>query len=369
MYYLTILLWLYVILLVGWFLLYRLRGDTIWWLALVSSFAPLLFVPLLPSLLIVLIQPSFARWIAILIPAFIFLHLYGTLFWPKRLSPSLRTKGGQAATNSAISHRSASFTLMTFNIWCFSSSDQTAQALLQNGAPDVVAIQELTPTMVTKIVDTCNDQYPYRALPIDVDGHFPGIFSRYPLTEIDVGHLATRDFRLSTVRVTTPDGDFLLYNIHPRATNIAQYKERGQPIPQATAQSFQMRALFVERLLNDIAKRDEATVVVGDFNSSAQSDVYRLMSAQLTDAHRAAGWGFGHTFPAHRQDVGGLPVPPWQLRLDMIFYSPELYARECRVGTFHGESDHAPVIATLSWRGAGQHAVRDEQATIALLQE
>ena len=355
---LSIFIWLYAAIILIWFMLYRQRGDSIWWLALVNSFAPLLFAPLLLFLLLGIISPSIVLWVGMTIPIAIFLYLYGILFCPKRhFTTNIGDMGAQEG------HEVASFTIMTFNIWCFSWQEETARVLEQNGWPDIVAIQELDLPMAAKIVDACGDHYPHRLLPTRSETKMLGIFSRYPLTLVDASPIATRDFRLQRVRVAAPGGDFLLHNIHPRATDVMRYKREGRPIVRTTERSFKMRTSSIECLLADIAARGEATVLVGDFNSSAQSDVYKRMAAQLTDTHRTVGWGFGHTFPAYRQDMGGIPIPPRQLRLDMIFYSPELMALQCRVGQFHGESDHLPVIATLAWRAVAPQSEPDNQVT------
>lgn len=91
-------------------------------------------------------------------------------------------------------------------------------------------------------------------------------------------------------------------------------------------------------------------IVVGDFNSTDQSEVYQLLGRVLTDAHRAVGWGLGHTFPAYAGSFRGIPILPWQMRIDMIFYSDEFAALRSQVGPTYGESDHLPVLAQLTWQ-------------------
>lgn len=113
--------------------------------------------------------------------------------------------------------------------------------------------------------------------------------------------------------------------------------------------SYQVRKQLIESLVTDIEKRDGPVIVVGDFNSTDQSDVYRLIRNRLLDAHRAAGWGWGHTFPAYAGNYRGVPIFARQMRIDMIFYSKEFTALDCRVGSSYGESDHLPVLAELTW--------------------
>ena len=114
--------------------------------------------------------------------------------------------------------------------------------------------------------------------------------------------------------------------------------------------SMAIRQQLVETLVTDFSHRDGPVVVVGDFNSTDQSDVYALMQEHLTDVYRASGWGFGHTFPAYDGSFRGIPIFPLQMRLDMVFVSEDFRAVRAWVSRTYGESDHRPVLAELVWR-------------------
>ncbi|MDH3604107.1 MAG: endonuclease/exonuclease/phosphatase family protein, partial [Candidatus Tectomicrobia bacterium] len=150
----------------------------------------------------------------------------------------------------------------------------------------------------------------------------------------------------------------------PRATNIVRSIYELKSVARETTRSLQTRLQCIERLLIEVASQDKPVVVVGDFNSPPQSEVYARLSARLVDGHRTAGWGFGHTFPMHGKDIGGLfpKLLPF-MRLDMIFHTPELVALHSRVGTCHGDSDHLPVITALAWR---TEAVLNTDTTLSL---
>ena len=78
--------------------------------------------------------------------------------------------------------------------------------------------------------------------------------------------------------------------------------------------------------------------------------MYGLLSDRLADAHRAAGWGFGHTFPAYAGSYRGIPIVARQMRIDMVFLVQELVPLRCYTGSTGGESDHLPVVAEFAWR-------------------
>lgn len=70
----------------------------------------------------------------------------------------------------------------------------------------------------------------------------------------------------------------------------------------------------------------------GDLNTPPGGRSYGLLRRRLEDSFSAAGWGFGHTFPA------GTPF----YRLDYLFHSRHFATRWCRVGAPAG-SDHRPL--------------------------
>jgi endonuclease/exonuclease/phosphatase (EEP) superfamily protein YafD len=327
---------LYALLIVLWFGLYRQWRDAIWWMALLNALAPLFFVPAVGFLLLGILIPSSAAYLGVIPAALIFFHLYGHLFRARAL---LRTDTAGDPVR-----------IMTFNIWFRSWSEETVQVLELNGAADVVALQELTRPMAKRLLDAYGDRYPHHLLQVGMGTPRLGIFSRYPLIPVATEHLSEFDFRIQAAQVLAPTGAFLLYNVHPRATNIISLVGKRKSVSRETTRSLQQRLRCIERLLTEVASQDQPVAVVGDFNSTPQSEVYARLSAQLVDVHRAAGWGFGHTFPMHGKDIGGFPRLLPFMRLDMIFHTPDLVALHSRVGKYHGDSDHLPVITALARR-------------------
>jgi len=122
---------LYTIFVVLWFILHLLYGDSLWWLALLNVFAPFFFLPLVVLLPLSIFWRRRPVLISMVPPIFVFLWLYGHAFWPFRPQLPITAE--------------TPFTVMSFNIWGGSRSAETIQVIQDNGLPDVVAIQELTP--------------------------------------------------------------------------------------------------------------------------------------------------------------------------------------------------------------------------------
>jgi endonuclease/exonuclease/phosphatase (EEP) superfamily protein YafD len=212
-----------------------------------------------------------------------------------------------------------------------------------------VAVQELGPVMAETLERELGGIYPYRNFSMDTGDYGMAVLSRYPMTELQVDHLSNPNWRVQALRIQMPDGVFILYNIHLPVSNVLAYWDSEKPFGKTVQESFRAREAQMRDLALDIATRSEPVVVAGDFNSTDRSDVHRILSKSLTDAHQAVGWGFGHTFPAYSGSWKGIPILPKLMRLDMVFYSEELTAIRATVGSFHGESDHLPVLAELAW--------------------
>lgn len=330
---LFVLSWTYAATIILWFLLHGWFGDTLWWLALLNAFVPFFFLPLVILVPICFAYRDWRYWRSVLVPLVIFAFLYGELFLP-----------------NALVRNAESITVMTFNTWGGSRLPETAHVIVENGVPNIVALQEVTPEMAGVLLDEIGDLYPYRLLAAEGTYRGMAVLSRFPLTEIETPQLAHPWWEVQAMRVEADAGSFTLYNVHPHATNILVYIEEGKDIAAEVRNSMAIRQQLIQTLVADFSQRDGPIVVVGDLNSTDQSDVYGLMRQHLTDAHRASGWGLGHTFPAYGGSFRGIPIFPLQMRLDMVFLSRDFRAVRTWVSRTYGESDHRPLLAEFVWR-------------------
>jgi vancomycin resistance protein VanJ len=327
-------LWLYSSLLLVWFVLHWLYGDSIWWLALTNAFAPWLFVPLPIFIPLAFLDRHPRSWLPLLAPVLLFLLLYGGLFIPS-------SARAQAADDGALR-------VMSFNLYNYSVHEKTAQVIIDNDWPDIVALQELTPYMANVIIKLVGDRYPYRVLDTRSDHRGMGVLSRFPLQAIKPTHLFDLASEIQIVNVHTDKTHFTFYNVHPHSTNVLTFRRQLLAMGKIVAKGYADRLSFAQTLVKDIQARGGAVIVAGDFNSTDQSDVYATLTPFLHDAHRTAGWGFGHTFPAYANRWPSIPTPARLVRIDMIFATADFRAVASKVSATHGESDHLPVLATLA---------------------
>lgn len=233
-------------------------------------------------------------------------------------------------------------TAATYNIISATSNPQRITDVIAALDADLVGIQELGPVHARQFALDLVDLYPYQVLHPGLPVHGVGLLSRYPIVEEEVIHpLPDSMFYLRAVVVL--DGEpITVYVVHP-------------PPPQQvlTPISYDDARRDTEiAILHDTYLQHETgpLLVMGDFNMSDQSDAYHQMDGLLHDAFRQAGRGLGFTFPDQIKST--LRVIPLLLRIDYVWYNDRFTAQRAYVGADSGTSDHRPVVAELSLRGA-----------------
>ncbi len=252
--------------------------------------------------------------------------------------------GRLLATRPTASAQGGTLKMMSYNVLAWSDThERIADSVLAEG-PDVVAFQELSPDAADYLADAIGSQYPHSVAQTVPDPSGVGIFSRYPLREA-VGLQLSKDSHWSQrVVVEAPEGPFTLFNVHASIP-------RPQPVCRGRWRLLDFRsdrrAGEIRRLASMIDAEVDPVLAVGDFNMTEWSVDYRVMRSRLGDAFRAAGRGFGFTFP----NVGHLPrlMPvPWPaLRIDYIWHSAQFIPVEAHLGR-PGGSDHRPVIVSFA---------------------
>lgn len=299
---------------VTWYGLRWWPGDRFWPVRLLNYFSPWLLLGLTPGL--ALAGLARRKWVAftLAVPVLLMSLTFAPLFLP-------RPEGVLAAN--------ASFKVMSYNIWYHNDEVIEAARLIREEQPDILLLQELTPGMARALTKELANLYPggplYWAYEPSV---YQGIISRFPLTPVE---LAYDKGRTQKVIATTPAGPVAVWNVHP-----------STPLPW----SRQYRQ--ISALVDDIAAVDGPLIVGGDFNTTDQSETYRLVNQYLHNAHWEAGWGFGFSFPAHRPRFKDIPIFTPVIRIDHIFYNSHFFARTARTLSDSAGSDHFPVTAKLS---------------------
>jgi vancomycin resistance protein VanJ len=286
--------------------------------SLAETFLPWLGL-LIPVLLAgALWRRSAVALVALLLPAVVWLNLFGGV-----LSDKSRPGGFLTVASENVNA---------------SNPDPagTARNLAASGA-DVLALVELTPQSAGTYEQGLAKAYPYHALQGTV-----GLWSKRPLSGtqpidiVDYGPLAATkpagqklaSNRALRATVATDHGPLTVYVAHPGSVRVnpeAGYWTASRDIGlQALGQAI-------------AADPSQRVLLLGDLNGSLEDRAFAGLTAQLHSAQDVAGDGFGFTWPA------SFPV----VRIDQILIRG-VKPDSSWVGPANG-SDHRPVEARISW--------------------
>ncbi|MGI5461263.1 endonuclease/exonuclease/phosphatase family protein [Streptomyces sp. CA-249302] len=287
--------------------------------SLAETFLPWfgLFIP--PLLAGALWRRSATALLALLLPATVWLNLFGTLLTDK-------------------SHPAGGLILVSHNVGADNPDPTGTAHRLAASHARLLALEEITPQAKPLYEKALAKTYPYHTVLGTV-----GLWSTLPLShtrpvdiEPDYGPLAATkpaDVKLAynrALRTTaaTPQGPLAVYVAHlgsarltPRAGFTTTSRDRGaQALAQAVA------AEPVKRL-----------VLLGDLNGTMDDRAFTHLTTQLRPAQTTAGDGFGFTWPApfpiaridHILTRGVTPDSSWVLPATT--------------------SDHLPIAATITW--------------------
>lgn len=229
--------------------------------------------------------------------------------------------------------------IVTCNVDQQHYSASALAGLVRSLDPDLVALQECKQTPPPQI-------WPAGWNVVRVDELL--VASPHPLTSADVAMrpAVTNKPAVALFRVELPEGELQLFNLHlvtPRPGLEAVLDSRrgidfaGLP---ALAEILQIRDEESASISRWVLEHPGPKVVVGDFNTPADSVVFRRDWSGLTNAFSSAGWGLG--FTKITETKGWV----FGARIDHVLFSPPWSCVRAWVGPDIG-SDHRPLVVDL----------------------
>lgn len=271
--------------------------------SLYETFLPWTAVVVPVLLVCALIRRSALAAVAVLLPAVVWVMLFGGRFADKR------QPGGDVL-------------IVSHNVNDANPDPAgTARALAASGA-QLVALEELTSSAATRYAAALADSYPYHTVQGTV-----GLWSRYPLRDTRPVEIMpwTRALRST---VDTPRGPLAVFVAHLPSVRVRL--DSGFTANQ--------RDEAIGKLVTAV-RADDTTrlVLVGDFNGTTDDRGLAPLADRLRSAQDVAGDGFGFTWPS------AFPMA----RIDQIFASG---VRPVAAWTLPATpSDHLPVAARLAF--------------------
>ncbi|MEU1051740.1 endonuclease/exonuclease/phosphatase family protein [Streptomyces sp. NPDC005876] len=233
--------------------------------SLVETFLPW-FGLLIPVLLVIaLLRRSATALIAVLVPAVVWLNLFGGLLFTK-------SGGG------------GDLTVATHNVNADNADPAgTARAVAASGA-DVVALEELKASAVPTYERVLAPTYRHHAVVGTV-----GLWSKYPLSGVRAVDIELGWKRAMRAAVATPEGPVAFYVAHLPSVRVKL--EAGFTARQ--------RDRSADALGEAIKDEPVAHVILlGDLNGTMNDRALNAVTAQMRSTQGAAGDGFGFSWPA-----------------------------------------------------------------------
>ncbi|MET8954317.1 endonuclease/exonuclease/phosphatase family protein [Streptomyces sp. NPDC004393] len=257
--------------------------------SLTETFLPWLGVVGVPLLLILaLVRKSATALIAVLLPAVVWLNLFGGLL------------GDKTGTGGDL-------TVATHNVNAENPDPAgTARAVAASGA-DVLALEELKASAVPVYEQALASTYKYHSVQGTV-----GLWSKYPLVHVRPVDIKLGWTRAMRATVQAPAGEVAVYVAHMPSVRVKL----------AAGFTARQRDTSADALGEAIADESLSRVILlGDLNGTMNDRALNAVTSQMRSTQGAVGSGFGFSWPASfpmaRIDqimVRGLdPVSSWTL--------------------------------------------------------
>ncbi|WP_347175393.1 endonuclease/exonuclease/phosphatase family protein [Polaribacter uvawellassae] len=234
-----------------------------------------------------------------------------------------------------------SYNVRMFNFYKWNKDENLAQKtfdFINSENPDILALQEFYASPVISF------SYPHQFIKTTSKNNKFGqaIYSKYPI--INSGSLDFKDSGNNIIYVDVlKDKDTVrVYNIHLESLSINTDKEyfgeeNNQKLLGRFRTTFKKQAIQTEQFLAHEESWKGKKIILGDFNNTAFSWVYRKIKSDKKDAFVEAGQGFGKTFDYS-----------FPMRIDFILTSADFEIN--KFTTFDKKySDHFPILARINW--------------------
>ena len=298
------------------FLLRWWPGDQLLIVRLVNYSMPWLLIILVPSLLAAGVADRKFLAVSLAVSTIFIAAAHAGLFFPKK---------------PPVISASPTIKVMSYNVWSRNRDLSAAVKVVEQVKPDILLVQELSPVNFEKISTSLSQLFPPADGSVTYDAKtLLATFSRYPLVPLS---MAIKGPVQKSI-IQTPAGPVTVYNAHFLRT-VLRHRSNWQRLTD------QINSVISE----EVARTTGPLIVGGDFNTTDQTETYRLVSERLWNAHREAGYGFGFTFPAPSRKLKGRITLPPLVRIDHLFYNDKLVALGAGTLSDAGGSDHFPIFA------------------------
>ncbi|WP_046757403.1 endonuclease/exonuclease/phosphatase family protein [Kordia jejudonensis] len=247
-------------------------------------------------------------------------------------------------TTEAAEH---SISVMSYNVRLFNIYDWIKEAhvddkivdLVQTESPDVIAFQEFH-----KKQEADFTAYPYKHVSLKGKNKNTGqaIFSKIPIIHKGSLQFPNTPNNAIYIDIVLQQDTVRVYNLHleslrinPKEEEFSQ--ENSERLLKRMANTFKMQQSQAELFELNRKNCPYKKIILGDFNNTQFSNVYKTIKGTMKDAFVEAGSGFGKT----------LDYPFFPMRIDFILTDENFTIHKFQTFSQH-YSDHFPIKSVIS---------------------
>ena len=234
-----------------------------------------------------------------------------------------------------------SYNVRMFNFYKWNSDTDLAQKtfnFINKTSPDILAMQEFYAS------PNITFDYPHKYIKTKSRNNKFGlaIFSKFPIINSGSLDFKDSDNNIIYVDILKEQDTIRVYNVHLQSLSINPDKEyfgeeNNQKLLSRLKTTFKTQASQTEQFLAHEENWKGKKIILGDFNNTAYSWVYRKIKSNKKDAFLEAGNGFGKTFNYW-----------FPMRIDFVLTSTDFEINQFK--TFDVKfSDHFPILANINW--------------------
>lgn len=211
--------------------------------------------------------------------------------------------------------------------------------LIKKEQPDILCLQEYR----TKDPIELNGYYGYNTTFNNAVKRGQALFSKFPIINSGSLEFSGTSNNVIFADIVKAKDTIRIYNVHLQSSGVSTdveklKKETSGQLFKQVSKTFKAQQTQVELFLKHKSKCPYKTIVMGDFNNTAYSYIYKeIKGDDLVDTFEEAGNGFGKTY-----DFKFFP-----LRIDFILVDERFTVNGFK--TFDNKlSDHYPIKATIA---------------------
>jgi endonuclease/exonuclease/phosphatase family metal-dependent hydrolase len=235
---------------------------------------------------------------------------------------------------------SKEISIMTYNLFFKNKSPQQPIKIIKLSNPDILAVQEITPTWDNHLKNELNKSYPFKSIFPQNGTHGLGIYSKYKITHLKNIYNINNRLVAQICEVALSNKKILIINAHLASPGLAV--ENPNSFFNLYHNIYNQRVSEYERILDFVLSKDkeyDAKILVGDLNTMKYESLYKKMKKDWVNSQEISGELFRFNFPNSHNFI---PI----ITIDYILLRGKIESLNTDVIS-GGSSDHLAILSEI----------------------